>query len=95
MSNEFRFYYPIWSDLKSLSPEAAELVGISITAPSALHKRIVKAVKKEKWLDIGWKLTIDPQVSELSFIKKNSILTFYLTRKMWDGRMKSFTVDSF
>ena len=95
MSHDLRFYYPIWHDLKSLHPDLAEKTGVSVTAPIALHKRIVKAVKKEKWLDAGWKLRIEPQVSELSFTRKNSILTFYLTRKMWDGRMKSFTVDSF
>ena len=95
MSAEDRQYYPIWKALKSLSSQEAAGKGVSITAPRPLHKRIIKAVKKEKWLDVGWKLSIDPQVAELTFSRSNSILVFYLTRKNYDGRMKSFTSDSF
>lgn len=95
MSAEDRQYYPIWKALKSLPASEAGCKGVSITAPRPLHKRIVKAVMKEKWLDAGWKLSIDPQVAELTFARSNSILTFFLTRKNYDGRMKSFTSDSF
>jgi hypothetical protein len=53
--------------------------GVSITAPRALHRRIIKAVKKEKWMDIAYKLEIEPRVAVLSHSQRNSILTFNLS----------------
>ena len=94
-SDSLRQYQPIWIGLKTLAQKDAETKGISITAPRPLHKRIVKAVVKEKWLDAGWKLQIEPEVSELTFVQRASILTFFLTRKKYDGRMMSFTENSF
>jgi hypothetical protein len=74
-----RQYEPIWVKLKSLSQSEASSKGVSITAPRALHRRIIKAVKKEKWMDIAYKLEIEPRVAVLSHSQKNSILTFQLS----------------
>lgn len=74
-----RQYEPIWFQLKSLSQSEASSKGVSITAPRALHRRIIKAVKKEKWMDIGYKLLIEPKTALLSHSQRNSILTFKLT----------------
>lgn len=67
-----RYYSPVWTKLKQNKT-------VSITAPRLLHKRIVKAVTKEKWMDVGYKLEIEPRVATLSHSRNNSILTFYLT----------------
>lgn len=73
-----RQYEQIWLKLKALSKEDASIKGVSLTAPRALHRRIIKAVKKEKWLDVGYKLKIEPREATLIHTKNNSILTFYL-----------------
>lgn len=74
-----RLYYSIWNKLKSLPHQDARDVGVSISAPRVLHKRIVKAVKKEKWLDVGQKILLSPREAMLTHSRENSILTFYLT----------------
>ncbi len=76
-----RDYEPIWVQLKQLDRATAETVGISVTANPKLHKRIIKAVKKEKWKDIGFKLLLDGYVTELAHARNYSILTFFLTYK--------------
>lgn len=44
-----RKYQPIWERIKS--------DGIaSIIAPIESHARIIQAVRKEKWRDVGWRL---------------------------------------
>jgi len=43
-----RKYQPIWDAIK-------ENKSISIKAPSANHRRIILAVRKEKTNDLGWK----------------------------------------
>lgn len=73
-----RQYEPIWIRLKSLPLSEARTKGVSVTANRALHPRIIKAVKKEKWLDIPYKISIDPQQMALSHARKGAILTFYL-----------------
>jgi hypothetical protein len=65
-------YNPIWNQLKRDKK-------VSITANRALHPRILKAVKKRKWLDIGYKLSIEPRTALLSHARNGSILTFFLT----------------
>ena len=78
---EMRQYEPIWEKLKSLPLIDAKLKGVSITAPAALHKRIIKAVKKEKWMDFGYKMMLkelDDREATLSYSRKASILTFKL-----------------
>lgn len=86
-----RQYEPIWQKLKSLPREEANKVGVKITAPRALHRRIIKAVKKEKWMDIGYKIQIEPMVATLELTRSNSILQFTLTFT----RIQSYTVNDF
>lgn len=43
-----RMYEPIWLSLKKHTT-------CTITAPTANHKRIIKAVINEKWRDSEWK----------------------------------------
>lgn len=73
-----RAYYPIWKKLK------ADGV-VSITANKLLHSRIIKAVAKEKWMDVGYKLENDPNFVVLSHTTSYSVLTFKLTIKTGDG----------
>jgi len=78
--NIMRTYETIWTQLKSLPKPQAKSIGISITARRHLHPRIVKAVKKEKWMDMGFKLLLSEscQCSVISHTSKYSVLTFYL-----------------
>lgn len=64
-------YDPIWSKLKQNGT-------VSITAHRAFHPRILKAVKKRKWLDLGYKYEISPRYAVLSHTSRYAILTFYL-----------------
>ena len=66
-----RYYEPIWLRLKKHKT-------VSITAPKPLHPRIIKAVVKEKYLDLGFKLELDASHAILSSHSKHSILTFTL-----------------
>jgi hypothetical protein len=66
-----RYYEPVWNQLKKKKTAR-------VTAHPALHARIVKAVVKEKWMDIGYKLEIDPYYAILTHSRSNSILTFTL-----------------
>lgn len=67
-----REYEPIWNKLK------ADKV-VSITANRLLHPRIIKAVTKEKWKDLGYKLQCDPLYAKLHVSSNGSILTFKLS----------------
>ena len=69
-------YDAIWNSLKA-SKEVPKQV--SIAANRALHPRILKAVKKRKWLDIGYKIQIEPKTSILTHSRDGSKLTFFLT----------------
>jgi hypothetical protein len=76
-----RYYYPIWSKLKALPKEEAFTKGISITAPTPLHSRIIKAVGKEKWMDFGYKILLkeqDDQQAILFFKREHARITFFL-----------------
>lgn len=71
---ESRQYHAIWKRLKTDHI-------VSVTAPRPLHSRIIKAVIKEKWMDLGYKIQLDGKVAVLSHTRKNAILTFYLDLK--------------
>lgn len=73
-----RLYEPIWEKLKALSPKEASTKGVSVTAPKVFHKRIIKAVKKEKYNDIAFRI-LKEDIGTLSHVCNGSILTFYLT----------------
>lgn len=83
-----RTYEPIWNQLKRDGK-------VSLTANRLLHARIIKAVTKEKWMDTGFKLQIEPKVSILSHTRKGSILTFYLEYSLYDSRLKTFRATDF
>jgi hypothetical protein len=68
-----RKYEPIWRKLKSAGQ-------VSITCNRLLHPRIIKAVIKEKWGDIGYKIAIEPARAKLTYTASHAILTFYLTK---------------
>ena len=61
--------------------EDAERIGVSVTANPKLHKRLIKAVTKEKWKDLGFKLLLDGYTTELAHSRSFSVLTFYLIYK--------------
>ena len=73
-----RQYQPVWNEIK--------LQGIcKISAHRAFHKRIIKAVVKEKDLDLGYKLELSerfpPQISVLKSSRNGSVITFTLIYK--------------
>lgn len=70
MSTE-SMYSPIWEKLKQDKV-------VSITTNRRLHSRIIKAVIKRKWLDLGYKLKIAPKTAIITTSHNNSILTFHL-----------------
>jgi hypothetical protein len=68
-----RKYEPIWHQLKSHGI-------VSITANRLSHPRIIKAVIKEKYGDVGYKVSIEPARAKLTYTCNHAILTFYLTK---------------
>jgi hypothetical protein len=68
---QMRDYEGIWTRLKKDHE-------VSITSPRHFHKRILKAVKKEKWMDLGYKLAIEPRRATLAHTRIGSILKFTL-----------------
>lgn len=73
-----RQYQPIWEKLKAVPLSEASTKGVSVTANRVLHPRIIKAVVKEKWMDLGYKLAIEPRKCILTHSRKHAVLTFYL-----------------
>lgn len=67
-----RQYEPVWNELKAKKIAR-------ITAHRALHPRIIKAVIKEKWMDVGYKIEIEPYYATLSYEIEHAIVTFKLT----------------
>ena len=57
---------------------------VRITAKRLLHPRIIKAVTKRKWLDVGFKLEIEPAIAIMSTSRKHAILTFHLEIKKYN-----------
>ena len=75
-----RQYEPIWEQLKRLlkAPNSERAKGVSIIANRAHHPRIIKAVIKEKWSDLGFKAVHHPRVARLSYSRQHSKITFFL-----------------
>lgn len=63
--------------------EEAATKGLSIVANRLLHPRIFKAVMKEKWMDMGYKLRNDPYTAIMTHRSEYSKLTFYLEQKRY------------
>lgn len=73
-----RQYEPVWNEVK--------LQGFcKISAHRAFHKRIIKAVVKEKDLDLGFKLELSerypPQISMMRSSRSGSVITFTIVYK--------------
>jgi hypothetical protein len=60
----------------------ASTKGVSVTANRVLHPRILKAVVKEKWLDLEYKLATEPRTMILHHTTKHSVITFYLRQQI-------------
>ncbi len=73
-----RQYEPIWHKLKGLPLPDAKSIGVSVSANRRLHPRIIKAVTKEKWLDVAYKLSKDPLKVIMYHTQRGAVLTFYL-----------------
>lgn len=68
-----RKYQPIWEQVKLHSTA-------SLAANPAMHARIIKAVRKEKYMDVGWKLLLSEQCKKYELKEKveGKLITFYL-----------------
>lgn len=68
-----RKYQPIWERLKLYHTA-------KLAAPIGLHARIVKAVIKEKYMDIGWKLLCSETGNSYKLFYKieSTLITFSL-----------------
>ena len=72
-----RHYQPIWERIKKTNTA-------SLVAPIEKHRRIIKAVKKEKNLDEGYKLLLD---------NKSLKATLVITKHPINKELISFTLD--
>lgn len=66
-----RMYHKLWCTIRDKGT-------CSIAAPRNLHLRIIKAVQKEKWMDMGYKFLIaeDRCRTELKFKRKGTTVEF-------------------
>lgn len=77
-----REYEPLWIKLKQN--------GIAkVAVPRPLHRRVIKAVKKEKYMDIGFKILCDKKQAVLSHTREHSMIIFKLTYNL----VGTITVD--
>ena len=75
-----RQYQPIW--------EALKLRGYcKVAVPKPLHKRLIKAVIKEKYQDLGFKLLLDEnsQRAKISYNQTQSMIEFFLHKSIGLG----------
>lgn len=74
MTTATRKYTPIWKALK-------EKKVARITAPKVFHRRIIRAVVKEKDLDIAYKFECGETGSKmkLSYSTKDTVITFRIS----------------
>lgn len=70
-----RQYEPVWVELKKKST-------VRLAVPKALHRRIIKAVLKEKYMDFGYRLEqLNKNVRlRLEYSCKDNIITFTLKK---------------
>jgi hypothetical protein len=68
-----RKYEPIWNALKKDGV-------VSVSVPRPLHPRLIKAVIKEKYNDLGYKLLLGEKAkkAKISYISKGSVIKFQL-----------------
>lgn len=65
-------YDSAWNELKTKQT-------CSLVVNRHLHARIIKAVIKRKWLDIAYKVSIEPKISHLTYQKSGNTITFHLS----------------
>ena len=75
MANRPRQYEPIWSALKKHKT-------ITVSSPVHLHKRLIKAVIKEKWLDTSFKKKEGWRKMWLTYHTRENEVTFQLSYKL-------------
>lgn len=70
-------YTPLWEAIKASTKSPKQ---VSIAANRALHPRIIKAIIKRKWLDLGFKIMLSDteQKAILYNVRDGSKLTFIL-----------------
>lgn len=78
-----RMYGEIWYRLKKEKT-------VSVTANRLLHARILKAVHKEKGIDLAYKLQIEPRKAVMTHSSKHAVLTFYLEIKIPTKELAAF-----
>ena len=68
-----RKYTPIWQELKTKGT-------VRITAPKPFHRRIIRAVIKEKYMDLEYHLVMSEQnrKQKLHYRTNQSVVTFNL-----------------
>ena len=69
-----RKYEPIWKQLKESNK-------VSVRVPRPLHPRVIKAVIKEKYSDLGYKLLLGERGknAKLSYHVQGVVITFQLS----------------
>jgi len=72
-----RKYYPIWQQLKTDNK-------VSIRVPRIYHRRLIKAVVKEKYSDIEYKFLLGERgkKAKLSYHVQGVVITFHLTQSL-------------
>lgn len=81
--SDWRQYQAIWEALKAKGE-------CSVAAHTALHPRIIKAVIKEKYNDLGWKILMeDRQIpwNKISYSRENSLIRFRLRKGIGLGTL--------
>lgn len=75
MPTPISMYQPIWDALKR---DAV----CKITAPKALHRRIIKAISKRKNEDVAYKYMMGElgKRATLKYVIENSVITFTLVK---------------
>lgn len=82
-ANAERMYQPIWERMKSQG-------SCAVTAHPALHPRIIKAVIKEKYNDLGFKMLLDEAGipwARISYRKDQSLIYFSLRKGIGLGTL--------
>lgn len=74
-TQKMRMYLPIWLSLKKHH-------SVTIRSPRHLHKRVVKAVVKEKWLDSEFKEREGWRMMWLTYTIHEDEITFNLSYKL-------------
>lgn len=77
-ANPMRMYEHIWKALKDLPKDQARQSGVRISAPRHLHRTIIKAVMKEKYMDLSYKLLNGERTAILIPSRAGSVITFRL-----------------